>query len=137
MLSAVQRLNSRIGRSRMIGFLRSCHSALHCAASLANSRASTSHTSHWQRLACRQTAVRQLAEYEKDVREAREQIGPLQQGIEGQLQAMKVRMILNLQGSLPQLVEEIPGQGSLEGCHRMFAAMHLIYSLESVQWMNE
>ena len=29
-------------------------------------------------------------------------------------------------------VEEMPGQGSLEGCHRMFTATHLIYGLESV-----
>ena len=31
-----------------------------------------------------------------------------------------------------KLVDEIPGQGSLEGCHRMFAVAHLIYRLESM-----
>ena len=30
------------------------------------------------------------------------------------------------------MVEEIPRQGWLEGCHRMSAATHLIYGLESV-----
>ena len=34
--------------------------------------------------------------------------------------------------TLTKLVKEIPGQGSLEGCHRMFAATHLIYGLASV-----
>ena len=37
--------------------------------------------------------MQQLAEYEKDVREAREQIGPMQESIEGQLQAMKVFLV--------------------------------------------
>ena len=31
-----------------------------------------------------------------------------------------------------RMVEEIPGQGRLEGCHRMYAATHLICGLESV-----
>ena len=57
-------------------------------------RGASSLHSHWQCPVCRQTAAQQLAEYEKDVREAREQIGPLQQSIEGQLQAMKVPIIL-------------------------------------------
>ncbi len=30
------------------------------------------------------------------------------------------------------MVEKIPRQGRLEGCHRMSAATHLIYGLESV-----
>ena len=35
------------------------------------------------------------------------------------------------------MVEEIPRQGRLEGCHRMSAATHLICRLEGVQCMNE
>ena len=85
MLSAVQRLKCRGGVSHAFDFLTSRHPTLRSALSL---------LSHWQYPVCRQTAVQQLAEYEKDVREAREQIGPLQQSIEGQLQAMKVPIIL-------------------------------------------
>ena len=33
---------------------------------------------------------------------------------------------------MPLVVEEIPRQGRLEGCHRMSAATHLICELESV-----
>lgn len=73
------------GVSHAFDFLTPRHPTLRCASSL---------HSHWQCPVCRQTAVQQLAEYEKDVREAREQIGPLQQSIEGQLQAMKVASIL-------------------------------------------
>ena len=43
-----------------------------------------------------------------------------------------VREDLQFAGLSLTLVEEIPGQGSLEGCHRMLAATHLIYGLESV-----
>ena len=43
-----------------------------------------------------------------------------------------VREDLQFCRPLTQLVEEIPGQGSMEGCHRMSAATHLIFGLESV-----
>ena len=43
-----------------------------------------------------------------------------------------VREDLQSAGVFTQLVEEIPGQGSLEGCHRGSAAKHLIFGLESV-----
>ena len=38
----------------------------------------------------------------------------------------------SLQGFHIHMVEEIPRQGRLEGCHRMSVAMHLICGLEGV-----
>ena len=35
------------------------------------------------------------------------------------------------------MVEEIPRQGRLEGCHRMSAATQLVCRLEVVSFMNE
>ncbi len=48
---------------------------------------------------CRETAVQQLAEHEKGIEGARSQIGPLQESVEQQLQAMKVsQSLVYLQG---------------------------------------
>jgi len=40
---------------------------------------------------------------------------------------------LAIDRSFTHMSEKVPRQGRLEGCHRMFAAMHLICNLESVQ----
>ena len=59
-------------------------------------------------------------------------------GVRGRSQKQWVDYVSCLQGrpafcrAFNYMVEEIPRQGRLEGCHRMSAATHLICGLESV-----
>ena len=50
----------------------------------------------------------------------------------GVLYKVEEYAMLHIARAFNNMVEEIPRQGRLEGCHRMSAATHLICGLESV-----